>query len=391
MKITNIETICLSRIHEIENQWKTFNVKTLKADVAIVVVSTDSDLVGIGEACAYGNPSFIKIWIDKFAPEIIGKDPREIEFLPHPVGFTHEHFNYKNNSFLRGHDSAVGGLDCAIWDLKAKINKTSVSKLISPKSKDSMKVYASSGVRYDWREDPNQLIEETKSYIDLGFSATKVRIGTKWTWDNVTTDKFIGLMKDLSSEVGKKMNLMVDGNCNLNIEQASKIAKELEKLGFLWFEEPINKDDIEGYIKLNASVEMPISGGEQLTTLAQFVPYIDKKAYDIIQPDVGEAGITECLRISKYAENNGVKVIPHSWHNGLMVVASAHFASSLLNPQFVEMCMVQGPLQWDILKEYPIKSGSISIEGPGLGVNLADNLTEKFPYIEGNYFVDVVR
>ena len=391
MKITNIETICLSRIHEIENQWKTFNVKTLKADVAIVVISTDSDLVGIGEACAYGNPSFIKIWIDKFAPEIIGKDPREIEFLPHPVGFTHEHFNYKNNSFLRGHDSAVGGLDCAIWDLKAKINKTSVSKLISPKSKDSMKVYASSGVRYDWREDPNQLIEETKSYIDLGFSATKVRIGTKWTWDNVTTDKFIGLMKDLSSEVGKKMNLMVDGNCNLNIEQASKIAKELEKLGFIWFEEPINKDDIEGYIKLNASVEMPISGGEQLTTLAQFVPYIDKKAYDIIQPDVGEAGITECLRISKYAENNGVEVIPHSWHNGLMVVASAHFASSLLNPQFVEMCMVQGPLQWDILKEYPIKSGSISIEGPGLGVNLADNLTEKFPYIEGNYFVDVVR
>ena len=391
MKITNIETICLSRIHEIENQWKTFNVKTLKADVAIVVVSTDSDLVGIGEACAYGNPSFIKIWVDKFAPEIIGKDPHEIEFLPHPVGFTHEHFNYKNNSFLRGHDSAVGGLDCAIWDLKAKINKTSVSKLISPKSKDYMKVYASSGVRYDWREDPNQLIEETKSYIDLGFSATKVRIGTKWTWDNVTTDKFIGLMKDLSSEVGEKMNLMVDGNCNLNIEQASKIAKELEKLGFLWFEEPINKDDIEGYIKLNASVEMPISGGEQLTTLAQFVPYIDKKAYDIIQPDVGEAGITECLRISKYAENNGIKVIPHSWHNGLMVVASAHFASALLNPQFVEMCMVQGPLQWDILKEYPIKSGSISIEGPGLGVNLADNLTVKFPYIEGSYFVDVVR
>ena len=81
MKITNIETICLSRIHEIENQWKTFNIKTLKADAAIIVISTDSDLVGIGEACAYGNPTFIKIWIDKFAPEIIGKDPREIEFL----------------------------------------------------------------------------------------------------------------------------------------------------------------------------------------------------------------------------------------------------------------------------------------------------------------------
>ena len=67
MKITNIETICLSRIHEIENQWKTFNIKTLKADAAIIVISTDSDLVGIGEACAYGNPTFIKIWIDKIS------------------------------------------------------------------------------------------------------------------------------------------------------------------------------------------------------------------------------------------------------------------------------------------------------------------------------------
>ncbi|MBU93455.1 MAG: hypothetical protein CL723_02555 [Chloroflexi bacterium] len=395
MKITNIETICLSRMHEIENQWKTFNIKTLKADAAIIVISTDSDLVGIGEACAYGNPTFIKIWIDKFAPEIIGKDPREIEFLPHPVGGFNNGQPYwminEHDFFLIGHDSAVGGLDCAIWDLKAKINNISVSKLISPKSNDSMKVYASSGVRYDWREDPNQLIEETKSYIDAGFSATKIRIGTKWTWDNVTTDRFIGLMKELSSEVGNKMKLIVDGNCNLNIEQAIKIARELEKLDFLWFEEPIHKDDIEGYIKINDSVDMPISGGEQLTTLPQFVPYIDKKAYDIIQPDVGKTGITECLRISKYAENNGIQVIPHSWHNGLMVVESAHFAASLNYPQFVEMCMVQGPLQWDILKEYPIQSGSISIEGPGLGVNLADNLSEKFPYIEGNYFVEMVR
>ncbi len=55
--------------------------------------------------------------------------------------------------------------------------------------------------------------------------------------------------------------------------------------------------------------------------------------------------------------------------------------------------MIQGPLQWGILKEKPaIEDGWLVLpDAPGLGVALADDLEERFPYIEGHYAVEVLR
>mgnify|MGYP000682887070 CR=1 FL=1 len=84
--------------------------------------------------------------------------------------------------------------------------------------------------------------------------------------------------------------LMLDGNCRLSEEQAMPIAQALDRLGFAWFEEPIKRDNIDGYARLAAAVEMPITGGETFKTLEQFKPYLDQKAYAIVQPDVGFCG-----------------------------------------------------------------------------------------------------
>ena len=54
MKITKVETLLLSRMHELHEQWVTSTLRIVKADCAVVVVHTDDGLTGIGEACAYG-------------------------------------------------------------------------------------------------------------------------------------------------------------------------------------------------------------------------------------------------------------------------------------------------------------------------------------------------
>jgi L-alanine-DL-glutamate epimerase-like enolase superfamily enzyme len=167
------------------------------------------------------------------------------------------------------------------------------------------------------------------------------------------------------------------------------IAKELDRLGFAWFEEPIPHAQIDGYERLCAAVEMPITGGESFTTLEQFKPYLEKRAYDIVQQDAGLCGITEAMRIAEAAARYGVGVCPHSWHNGLMTMANAHLVAALPNPRFLELCMIQGPLQWGILAEKPvIEDGWLLLpKKPGLGVELAENLQERFPYIEGHYAI----
>ena len=381
MKITKVETLCLSRLHELERQWFTARYRTIKADCAIVVIDTDEGLQGIGEACAYGWPHLIRGWVDWLAPELVGKDPTDARSVPHPNGHS------------SSHDSAVAGIDAALWDLKAKAAGKRVCQLLADHPLDRVRLYASSGCRYEWRFHPEQLIEESLEYIQQGYTAMKFRIGTEWAWDGVTVDRFLGLVRELSQTVAGRMDLMLDGNCRLTEEQAMPIAKELERLGFAWFEEPISKDNLDGYARLCAAVDIPITGGESLTSLEQFRPYLEKKAYDFVQPDAGWCGITEALRIAETAQRYGVHTCPHSWHNGLMAMANAHFVAALPTAHPLELCMIQGPLQWGILAETPLIEGGslIFTDRPGLGVELADHLQEKFPFVEGHYAIEVFR
>ena len=381
MKITKLETLCLSRPHEPERQWITARYRTIKADCAIVIIHTDDGIVGIGEASAYGWPLLIREWVEWLSPYLVGKDPLDPTIVPHPNGRT------------RPYDCAVAGIDCALWDLRGKIEGKRVSELLAPKPIESLRLYASSGCRYDWRHHPDQLIEEALGYVDQGFTAMKFRIGTEWGWDGVTVDRFLGLVREVVQAVNGRMELMLDGNQRLSVDDALTIAQELDWLGFTWFEEPIPQTDIEGYAKLNAAVAMPITGGEQYATLEQFRPYLEKKAYGIVQPDAGIAGITECMRIAEAAERYGVDFAPHSWHNGLMCMAHAHLVAALPNPRMVELCMIQGPLQWGVFANPPaIEKGHLALPvTSGFGVTLAPDLDDLYPHLEGHYAVTVER
>ena len=138
---------------------------------------------------------------------------------------------------------------------------------------------------------------------------------------------------------------------------------------------------------------MPITGGESFTTLEQFRPYFEQQAYDIVQQDAGVCGITEVMRIVEVARRYGGDVCPHSWHNGLMAMANGHVVAALPNPRMLELCMIQGPLQWDILAEKPtIENGWLVFpDKPGLGVALGEDLEQRFPYIDGHYALQVQR
>jgi L-alanine-DL-glutamate epimerase-like enolase superfamily enzyme len=381
MKITKIETLLLSRMHEPERQWVTSRFRVVKADCPIVVLHTDEGLTGIGEACAYGVPRLIGEWVDWLSSELVGQDPTNPRIVPHPNGRSW------------AHDCAVAGIDCALWDLKGQIEGKRVAELLTDKPLERVRLYASSGCRYDWRGRPEQLIDEALEYISLGYTAMKFRIGTEWSWDGVTVDRFLGLVRELAKTVAGRMELMLDGNQRLTVDQALPIAHELDRLGFKWFEEPIPQTDIDGYARLNAAVDLPITGGEQWTTVEQFRPYLERRAYAIVQPDAGWCGITELMRIAEMAHHYGVDCCPHSWHNGLMCMENAHAVAALPNPKVLELCMIQGPLQWEIFAEQPtIRDGWLELpQRPGLGVQLADGLAERFPYIEGDYLIQVTR
>ena len=385
MKITDIRALSLSRRHEPEREWASATFHVRKADCSIVIVDTDEGICGIGEASAYGVPPVIKEKIDTIKPRFVGKDPaaalQEVAASA-PDG-------------TRDEAIPLAGIDCALWDLKGKMAGKKVCDLLSDGRPplDRVRLYASAGVSYDWDNHPESVVDEAVRLADEGFTALKMRVGTEWSWSGVTPQRFIELIRKVHAAVGHRMELMVDGNCRLQEAEALAIGEAMDEMAFKWFEEPIDGKNIDGYARLNAALNLPVTGGESLLTLDQIQPYLDRKAYSIVQVDAGVAGLSETWRVAMGAHEYGVRHCPHSWHNGLMAMAHVHMVAALPTPAVVELNAVQGPLQWEILREKPtIEDGHLVIpDAPGFGVELADDLEERFPYIEGSWAEGVER
>ncbi|NJM41047.1 MAG: hypothetical protein HC853_09860 [Anaerolineae bacterium] len=96
MKITRLQTLCLSRLHEPENQWFSNTFRVVKADCAIVVIHTDEGVTGIGEACAYGGPEQIRDWVAFYNDQLVSKDPLDGATPPAP------HFRSSSHDCARG-------------------------------------------------------------------------------------------------------------------------------------------------------------------------------------------------------------------------------------------------------------------------------------------------
>jgi len=258
MIITAVTTLCGSRMHGLDEQWVTARYRTIKADASIVVIETDEGVVGFGEASPYGHPRQIADWVDWLAPSLIGRDIDDPALLPGPTGST------------TSYDFAIAGIDCALWDARGKAAGEPTCRLLSSATDDSVPVYASTGVSYDWRGRPHDLVDDVVRCAGAGYRLAKIRLGTEWSWDGVTVERFLSLYDEARAAVADDdFGLAVDANARLDRTDGLALARGLDERGAPWLEEPLPKDDLVGYAMINKAVAMPISGGETWSTVEQ--------------------------------------------------------------------------------------------------------------------------
>ncbi len=94
-----------------------------------------------------------------------------------------------------------------------------------------------------------------------GFPDLKIRLGTAWEWDGVGPGRFLALLEDAVDAVGGRIAIAVDANQRLDLATAVEVGRGLDRLGCAWFEEPIPQDDIDGYVRLAAELDLPVTGG----------------------------------------------------------------------------------------------------------------------------------
>lgn len=383
LKITDIRVTLLSHELPREKQWVTASFVVWKADAILVEVLTDKGIIGIGEPSPYGGPEAVKKFIDEeIRPRLIGKNPFDVDHLTCTWGDSP--FRYQ---------VAWAGVDAALWDIIGKAKGTPVYKLLAGDGQPEphIRMYASGGVEYAWYKRPEDLIDEAVRHKGNGYSAFKFRIGTEWKNSGMTIPKYIPYLRKMREAVGPGFDLIQESNMRWTLEECLEICPVLEELKFLWFEEPVDRraeGAIENYIKINHALPtVKVSGGETMTTRFDFKQWVDRDAYEIVQPDVNTTGLSEGWHIARVAALQGKPCCPHNWHGGLTTMANAALVAAIPNRLMLELNQTFNPLKEEVFKDpLVVKKGYMDLpDKPGFGVELAANLAKKFPYVPGPY------
>ena len=378
VKITDVKVTLLSFKLPKDQQWVSATFLVPKTDAFLIEVFTDQGVVGIGESSPYRGMERMKSYVeDVIRPNLIGKNPFDVELL------------------TASSEAAWAGVDVALWDIIGKVKNKPVYQLLAGDvaTDTHIRMYASGGVQFAWYDNPEQLIEEALMHKEKGYTAFKYRLGTDWEADGITVDDFVPLIAKLRKAVGDDFDLMQEHNMRLSLEQNLAIAPALEEYDIFWLEEPLRQNEPDSVDKhLLIKEKLPtvmISGGENFNTRTQFKEYIDRDAFDIVQNDVNQTGLTEGWYIAHMAKLKNKYCVPHNWHGGLTTMANAHLVAAIPNRLILELNQTFNPFKEEIFKDpMVVKNGYLDVpDRPGYGMELIDNVARKFPYFEGGWAI----
>ncbi len=279
------------------------------------------------------------------------------------------------NTFWQGRGGAVthtiSGIDMALWDLLGQATGQPIWRLLGGRYRDRVKPYASMLM-----VEPEEMPERLHAAKERGFRAFKIGWGPFGRRDARVDQAIVHAAR---VAVGEECDLMVDAGASdafwpHGYKWAMETAKMLGEYGVAWFEEPLRPDDLEGYIQLTEHSPVPIASGEVLTRRQTFLPWIERRAVDYLQPDVTKVGgLSEQFRITQYADDHNVMVVPHGWNTGVGLAADLQLCAAAGNAKWVEY-LTPEPYLEDVL-ETPFRldaEGMLRIpEGPGYGVKFS--------------------
>lgn len=391
IKITDIQVTPLSFVpKDGRDLWGVGSYVVWKTDAALVQVFTDQGIIGFAEGSPYSNPDEIRKYTESHVkPVMMGKNPFDVDFLTSGGPW---------RDYLPR--AAWAGINNACWDIIGKAKGEPVYKLLATDCEPMTRIpiYASGGVNHKWYEDgTTQLIEEALQYKELGYTAFKFRNGTDWAFSQMSMDKYVDVLRKLREAIGPDFTLILEKHPWTLDQIVNQLCPVLEDLKFYWYEEPMNQWE-EGSVERHLQIKeaMPsvmISGGERFTNRFQLQRWIAEGAYDIIQSDCNFTGISENWHIARMAHLFGRLQCPHNWHGGLTTISNIHFVASAPNGHMCELNQTFNPLKEDIFKEpLTVEKGYMTLsDKPGYGVELIDDIAERFPWAPGSYLKDNPR
>ncbi len=347
-----------------------------EASEIIVELRTNEGITGIGEIHGRPMEKIVEILRDGFAPLLAGRNPLESEAIYndlfqctcsrmgarfHPRG-GQPHFGGGAKPQMM---AAIAGVDIALWDLKGKIFGQPVWRLLGG-GRPAVPAYASGGYYGpDGEAATDTLVEEMGSYVALGYSTVKMKVG------GLPLAADVERVRAVRERVGEGVSILLDANQAYDVPSAIAAAGAFEPYRIGWFEEPVHwYDPVFGLAQVSRATHIPVASGESELHRWGCRDLIDHAGIRIMQFDCTRAGgVTEWLKVAAYAAAHGVLMAPHhdaQIHGHLVAaVPNGHMLEVFPNP-------LRDPLWEELFTGRPqVINGIVQLaDSPGFGFGL---------------------
>ena len=363
-------------------------------------VETDAGIYGLGDATLNGRELAVVSYLeDHVVPCLVGRDPRQSEDI--------WQFLYRGAYWRRGPVTmtAIGAVDTALWDIKAKLADMPLYQLLGGRSRDGVMVYGHAN-----GEDIDQTVDEVGRYIDMGYKAVRAQTGipglastygvgkdrmfyepadadlpVENTW---STEKYLDhvplLFDRIRQQYGFGPHLLHDVHHRLTPIEAARLGKSLEEYRLFWLEDAVPAENQEGFRLIRQHTVTPLAVGEVFNTIWDCKDLIREQLIDYIRTTVVHAGgITHLRRIADLAALYHVRTGCHGATDlsPVCMGAALHFDTWVPNFGIQEYMRHSRETDEVFPHAYTFKDGFLYPgETPGHGVDIDEKLAAKFPY-----------
>ncbi|MQG37417.1 MAG: mandelate racemase/muconate lactonizing enzyme family protein [SAR202 cluster bacterium] len=366
MKITDIEVI----------KWNPGTGKNF----IYIKLSTDAGITGWGEAYAQADRDIqIESHIDQLSRYLIDRDPFHIRHFMH---IAHEDFATKRSAMDL--HCALSGIEIAMWDIIGKTVEQPIYNLLGGPVRPHIRVYANG-----WGHgSPDDIAQEAAELVEQrGFNALKFDPFPGPWREYPNRDELAAAANTVAKvreAVGPHVELLIEVHRRLAPVHAINAAKQMEQYSPYWFEEPCPPDNIDAILEVKNNTTIPVVTGEAHYTRNGFREIFDKRAADIINPDIcNTGGILELTQIAAMAQPHYIAVSPHGYNStSIGCAAAVHASATIPNFLIYEYFVNVEDVCRNITKGY-LEPNNSYIElptEPGLGIEIDETKLANYPY-----------
>jgi galactonate dehydratase len=345
-----------------------------------IKMHTNAGIIGIGEGTVEGKITTVMAAIKELEQYLIGKDPRRVS---HHWQAMYRHGFYRGDIVLT---SAISAVDIAMWDIKGKALGVPIYELLGGLNRDRIRLYGQAGSP----EGAKAVLAEGYQSMKISVTSSRGRL-SRYVENPDFVQGVVENIKAIRETIGPKIDMGIELHGDHQPQTSMILIKALEPFQPWFYEEPIQHQNLPLMAEMAKKTFIPFATGERMVTKWQFRDLLNLGSASLLQPDITHCGgITEMKAIATIAEAYYAGMLPHAKEGIVGAIASMHVMATIPNFVAHEIPNLQAAPKDNVQRSYLGKSyikkplvmteGNIiikgNIDGPGLGIELDDNLIE---------------